>query len=219
MRVILLGPPGAGKGTQAVRLAGHLGVPHVSTGDILRDNVAKKTDLGRKAHAYMRAGDLVPDDLVIEMTRARLAAKDARKGFVLDGFPRTLAQARALDTVAKVDLVINLFLDPTDLEKRSTGRRVCPKCRAVYHVHMNPPEKPGVCDACGGELILREDDSEPVVRTRIEAYEKEAEPLRRFYEKRGLLRSAYGSGLIEEVFERILEDVASARSPAPRGTV
>lgn len=218
MRIILLGPPGAGKGTQAVRLAAHLGVPHVSTGDLLREHVARKTELGAKAHGYMRAGALVPDDLVIGMTRKRLAEKDARKGFVLDGFPRTLVQARALDTFASIDLVVNLFLDPTDLLKRSTGRRVCPGCRAVYHVHMNPPAKAGVCDACGAALVLREDDTDEVVQTRIETYEKRSKPLLRYYEARGILRSAYGSGLIVEVLERILEDVATTGPPAVRET-
>jgi adenylate kinase len=207
MRIILLGPPGAGKGTQAVRLAAHLGVPHISTGDILRHEVAAGTDLGRKAERYIQAGELVPDDLVIEMTKKRLAREDAKAGFILDGFPRTLAQAEALDEIAAIDLVINLFLDPSDLVKRSTGRRVCKKCDANYHVHMNPPAKEGVCDRCGEELVLRKDDRIDVVETRIERYEEKTKPLVDHYGKKGILMQVYGSGMIEEVFERILEVV------------
>ena len=205
MRIILLGPPGAGKGTQAVRFAGKLGVPHISTGDILRRNVAKKTKLGLQAQPYMATGKLVPDDLVIEMTAKRLKEKDARKGFILDGFPRTLAQANALEDLTEIDVVVNLFLDPEDLVKRSTGRQVCPDCEAVYHVLTNPPRKTGVCDKCGSDLVQREDDKEEVVRTRITTYEERTEPLCMYYKERGLLRDVYASGHIEEIFERILE--------------
>lgn len=205
MRIILLGPPGAGKGTQAVRFAEKLAVPHISTGDILRRNVAKKTKLGLQAQPYMATGKLVPDDLVIEMTAKRLKEKDARKGFILDGFPRTLAQANALEDLTEIDVVVNLFLDPEDLVKRSTGRQVCPDCEAVYHVLTNPPRKTGVCDKCGSDLVQREDDKEEVVRTRITTYEERTEPLCMYYKERGLLRDVYASGHIEEIFERILE--------------
>ena len=205
MRIIMLGPPGAGKGTQAVKLAEKLGVPHISTGDILRHHVAKKTKLGLAAHKYMAAGQLVPDDLVIEMTLKRLKEPDAKKGFILDGFPRTLPQAQALDKATKIDAVINLFLDPEDLVKRSTGRWVCPNCDAVYHVLTNPPKKKGVCDKCGSALIQREDDTEKVVRARIKTYDELTDPLAAHYRAKGILRDVYASGHIVEVQQRILE--------------
>jgi len=205
MRIIMLGPPGAGKGTQAVKLAEKLGVPHISTGDILRREVTKKTKLGQVAHRFMAEGKLVPDDLVIEMTLKRLKQPDAKKGFILDGFPRNVAQAQALDKATKLDAVINLFLDPEDLVKRSTGRWVCPNCDAVYHVLTNPPKKKGVCDKCGSALIQREDDTERVVRTRIKTYDELTEPIAAFYRAKGLLRDVYASGHIEEVHHRILE--------------
>jgi adenylate kinase len=205
MRIIMLGPPGAGKGTQAVKLAEKLGVPHISTGDILRREVTKNTKLGQVAHRFMAEGKLVPDDLVIKMTLKRLKQPDAKKGFILDGFPRNVAQAQALDKATKIDAVINLFLDPEDLVKRSTGRWVCPKCDAVYHVLTNPPKKKGVCDKCGSALIQREDDTERVVRTRIKTYDELTEPIAAFYRAKGLLRDVYASGHIEEVHHRILE--------------
>ncbi len=201
----MLGPPGAGKGTQAVKLAEKFGVPHISTGDILRRNVAKKTKLGQAAHKYMAAGNLVPDELVIEMTMKRLKEPDAKNGFILDGFPRNLVQAQALDKVTKIDAVINPFLDPEDLVKRSTGRWVCPNCDAVYHVLTNPPGKRGVCDKCGSALVQREDDREEVVRARIGTYDELTEPLAAHYRGKGLLRDVYASGHIEEVHSRILE--------------
>ena len=201
----MLGPPGAGKGTQAVKLGEKLGVPHISTGDILRRNVAKKTKLGQAAHKYMAAGKLVPDELVIEMTMKRLKEPDAKNGFILDGFPRNLAQAQALDKVTKLDAVINPFIDPEDLVKRSTGRWVCPDCDAVYHVLTNPPKKKGVCDKCGSPLVQREDDKEAVVRARIKTYDEVTEPLAAHYRAKGLLRDVYASGHIEEVHHRILE--------------
>jgi len=188
-----------------VKLAEKLGVPHISTGDILRREVTKKTKLGQVAHRFMAEGKLVPDDLVIEMTLKRLKQPDAKKGFILDGFPRNVAQAQALDKATKLDAVINLFLDPEDLVKRSTGRWVCPNCDAVYHVLTNPPKKKGVCDKCGSALIQREDDTERVVRTRIKTYDELTEPIAAFYRAKGLLRDVYASGHIEEVHHRILE--------------
>ncbi len=205
MRLVLLGPPGAGKGTQAARLSIHLGIPRISTGDILRRNVMENTDLGKKAKAYMDAGQLVPDDLVIAMTERRLKESDAKKGFILDGFPRTIAQAEALAKLTPLDSAINFFLEPEELIKRNTGRRVCPKCDAVYHVLMNPPKKDGICDRCGSSLVVRADDKEDVVRKRIETYEKQTAPLIKYYRDRGLLREVYASGLIEEIFLRTIE--------------
>ncbi len=205
MRLVLLGPPGAGKGTQAAKLSNYLGVPRISTGDILRKHVADGTDLGKKAQAYMDAGKLVPDDLVIAMTERRLRESDARNGFILDGFPRTIAQAEALAKLTPLDAAVNLFLEPEELIKRNTGRRVCPKCDAVYHMLMNPPKKAGVCDRCGSTLTIRADDREEVVRARIETYERQTAPLIKYYRDRRLLREVYASGLIDEIFLRTKE--------------
>ncbi len=205
MRLILLGPPGAGKGTQAEKLSAYLGVPRISTGDILRRNVVDNTELGRKAKAFMDSGQLVPDDLVIAMTERRLKEPDAKNGFILDGFPRTIAQAEALSKMTRLDAVVSLFLEPEDLIKRNTGRRVCPKDDAVYHIHTNPPKKAGICDRCGSPLIIRADDKEEVVRKRIDTYEKQTAPLIKYYRDRGLLREAYASGLIQEIFLRTIE--------------
>lgn len=205
MRLVLLGPPGSGKGTQGAKLAEFLGVPRISTGDILRRNVAAGTELGKRAKTFMESGGLVPDDLVIAMTAERLTEPDARKGFILDGFPRTIAQAEALSRLTALDAVVNLFLEPEELVKRSAGRRVCPKCESVYHVVSNPPQKDGVCDKCGTALITRPDDREEVVRTRIETYERQTAPLVQYYKERGLLREVYASGVIDEISERVRE--------------
>jgi len=203
MKLVVLGPPGAGKGTQCAKLAEHYGVPRVSTGDILRRHVADKTDLGKKAERYMREGKLVPDDLVIAMVRARLGQKDAGKGFIADGFPRTREQAAALDGMVKIDHALLLFLDPEDLIKRSSGRRICRNCEAVYHVGSSPPQKQGVCDRCGTAVVVRHDDREDIVRKRIDTYETQTSPLVRYYKDRGLLREVYASGVIEEIQHRI----------------
>lgn len=205
MKLILLGPPGAGKGTQAVRLSELYRVPRIATGDILRRHIAEKTDLGKKAGRYVRSGKLVPDALVIAMVRARFRQKDAKKGFILDGFPRTRDQAEALDKMTAVDAALLLFLDPEDLIKRSIGRRICENCEAVYHLLTNPPKRPGFCDQCGGKLIQRNDDKEETVRRRIQVYEDATKPLVNYYKEKGILVQVYGSGLIDEVFERIRE--------------
>lgn len=205
MRLVLLGPPGAGKGTQAAKLSTYFGIPQISTGDILRHNVAQDTDLGKKAKGYMDSGQLVPDDLVIKMVEHRLKEPDAKKGFILDGFPRTIAQADALLKMTKIDAVLSYFLEPEELIKRNTGRRVCPQDDTVYHILTNPPKNPGVCDRCGTTLIIRADDREDVVRKRIETHERQTAPLIKYYRERGLLREAYASGLIEEIFLRTLE--------------
>lgn len=205
MRLVLLGPPGSGKGTQGERLAQALGVPRISTGDILRRNVAQGTDLGMKAKVFMESGKLVPDELVIAMTAARLKEADARKGFILDGFPRTIPQAEALGRLTPLDAVVNLFLEPEELVKRSAGRRVCPKCESVYHLASNPPRKAGICDKCGTSLVTRPDDREEVVRTRIETYERQTAPLVQYYREKGLLREVYASGMIDEISQRVQE--------------
>jgi len=210
MRLVLLGPPGSGKGTQAARLAEALRVPRISTGDILRRNVAQGTELGTKAKAFMESGQLVPDDLVIAMTAERLKEPDARNGFILDGFPRTIAQAEALARLTPLDAVVNLFLEPEELVKRSAGRRICPKCESVYHVASNPPKTLGICDKCGSALVTRPDDREEVVRTRIETYERQTAPLIQYYKERGLLREVYASGVIKEISQRVQEALGSA---------
>src|SRR5437660_1049439 len=191
-RLVRPGRPGAGKGTQAAKLSAHLGVPRISTGDILRHSVAEGTELGKKAKAYMDSGKLVPDELVIAMTERRLKEKDAKKGFILDGFPRTIAQAEALSKLTDLDAAVNLFLEPEELIKRNTGRRVCPKDDTVY-------------DKCGTPLVIRADDREDVVRKRIETYEKQTAPLIKYYRDRGLLKEVYATGLIEEIFLRTIE--------------
>jgi len=153
----------------------------------------------------MESGKLVPDELVIAMTAERLKEADARNGFILDGFPRTIAQADALSQLTPLDVVVNLFLEPEELVKRSAGRRVCPKCESVYHVMSNPPRKDGICDKCGTTLITRPDDREEVVRTRIETYERQTAPLIQYYKDRGILREVYASGMINEISERVQE--------------
>ena len=205
MRLVLLGPPGSGKGTQGAKLAEVLGVPRISTGDLLRRNVANGTELGRRAKLFMDSGKLVPDDLVIAMTAERLKEPDARAGFILDGFPRTIAQAEALSQLTSIDAVVNLFLEPEELVKRSAGRRVCPNCESVYHIVTSPPRTAGVCDKCGTALVTRPDDREEVVRTRIETYERQTAPLVQYYKSKGLLREVYASGLIDEIGQRVQE--------------
>jgi len=204
MRIIMLGPPGAGKGTQAIRLAEHYRVPHISTGDILRKHVEGRTALGQKAQEFMNAGKLVPDDLVIEMVRERLAQADAKRGFVLDGFPRTREQAEALEGATRVDHVIHLFLEPEELIKRSIGRRVCPNCHAVYHIASNPPKAADTCDRCGSTLVQRKDDLRELVEERVREFEKRTTPLVAFYRDRGVLREVYAAGIIDEIAHRLL---------------
>jgi adenylate kinase len=205
VRLILLGPPGAGKGTQAVRLAEHYRIPHISTGDILRRHVADRTPLGQKAQEFMDAGKLVPDDLVIAMVRERLAQPDAKEGFLLDGFPRTPEQAESLERFARVDHVVSLFLEHEELVKRSIGRRVCPKCEAVYHIASRPPRTEGVCDRCGTALVQRRDDTRELVEERVREFERRTAPLIQFYRERQLLREVYAAGIVDEITHRLLQ--------------
>jgi adenylate kinase len=207
VRVILLGPPGAGKGTQAGSIAGTYGIPHISTGDILRANVREGTELGLRAKGFMDAGELVPDEVIIGMVGARLAEADAEKGFLFDGFPRTVPQAEALEALLRereqpLDVVLRLAVDEDEVVTRLTGRRTCASCGAVYHVAHQPPATDGVCDACGGDLVQREDDREDVVRNRLEVYRRSTEPLEEFYWNRGLLRDVEAVGTVDEVAAR-----------------
>jgi len=207
MRIILLGPPGAGKGTQAVRLVERWGIPHISTGDILRANVREGTPLGVEAKRYMAAGDLVPDDVIIGMVGERLAEPDAGEGFLFDGFPRTVPQARALETLVNergtpIDVVLRLVVDEDDVVARLTGRRTCADCGRVYHVETGPPAVEGRCDACGGTIVQRDDDREEVVLNRLEVHRTQTAPLEDFYFERGLLRDISAVGPVDEVTAR-----------------
>ncbi len=209
MRLILLGPPGAGKGTQAKRLIERYGIPQISTGDILRAAVREGTELGKKAKQYMDAGQLVPDEVVIGIIRERLKEADCAKGFILDGFPRTVPQAEALKGVLSdlgqaLDHVVSIEVPDEDLVERLTGRRTCRTCGAMYHVKFNPPKQEGVCDKCGGELYQRDDDREETIRARLKVYHDQTAPLVEFYTKEGLLRRIDGVGSVDEIYGRIL---------------
>ena len=208
MKLIFIGPPGSGKGTQAKRLAGGHGIPHISTGDILREAVAEGTELGRKAAPIMAAGQLVPDDLMVGIIQDRLKKPDAAKGFILDGFPRTLVQAEKLDAIVsgngQKDLRVLQLLVPDDaIVSRITSRRTCSQCGAIYHLENHPPAKAGVCDRCGGSLIARPDDTEEAVRKRLESFHRQTSPVARYYQSKQLLREVDGIGPVDQVFERI----------------
>ena len=205
LRTILLGPPGAGKGTQAVRIVEKYNIPHISTGDIFRENIKKGTELGKKAQEYMNKGELVPDDLVIEIATTRLLEDDCKNGFLLDGFPRTVYQAEKLDEFlaahgAKIDKVLDIAVEKEELMTRLTGRRVCKVCGASYHVVNIPPKKEGICDVCGGELIQRADDNAETVANRIEVYEAQTMPLIEYYEKAGNIAHVDGATGLDNVF-------------------
>ena len=208
MRIILIGAPGSGKGTQAQRLSASQGIPQVSTGDLLREAVKAGTELGQRAREAMDSGQLVSDEIVLGIIKERLAQADAHKGFVLDGFPRNIPQAEALDTVldeieTPLDGVVLMDVDFGILLKRITGRRSCPDCGRIYNVHASPPAKEGTCGACGGQLMQRVDDNEETVAKRLKVYESETARLVAFYEKRNLLRVVDAQGEIDEVFRRL----------------
>lgn len=198
MNLILLGAPGAGKGTLASYLIEKMGVPSVSTGNILREAIANKTELGQKAKAFMDAGQLVPDQLVIDLLRDRIAQDDCKNGFILDGFPRTIPQAEALDQIANIDCALSLEVDDAVIEGRMTGRRVCLKCGATYHIKANPPKQEGVCDVCGDTLHIRKDDKPDVVKHRLATYHEQTEPLKDYYGAQGKLKSIDGAQGIEQ---------------------
>lgn len=209
LRLILLGPPGAGKGTQAVSIVKRYNIPHISTGDMFRKNIKEGTDLGKKAKEYMDKGLLVPDDLVVAIVKDRLTESDCQEGFLLDGFPRTVNQANALDTELKslnyeLSNVINIDVEKEELIERAVGRRVCKDCGATYHVKFNPPKKENICDVCGGELIQRKDDTVETVTKRIEVYLEQTQPLIDYYGKKGILINIDGKQDIDKVFEDIV---------------
>ena len=212
MDLIMLGPPGAGKGTQAQKLLERLEISQISTGDLLRQAVRGGTDLGKQAKGYMDRGELVPDSIVIGMIRQRLTEKDCQRGFILDGFPRAVTQAEALDGMLqelehKLDHVISIEVEEEELVERLSGRLSCPKCSAMFHKIFSPPKNSGVCDQCGGALIVRADDNEETIRNRIEVYKKQTEPLKDFYQKKGLLRRIDGQGSPESIEQRIRDVV------------
>jgi adenylate kinase len=210
MRIILLGPPGAGKGTQAVRLVERWGIPHISTGDILRANVREGTPLGTEAKRYMDAGDLVPDEVIIGMVGDRLAEPDTAAGFLFDGFPRTVPQARALETLVNerdtpIDVVLRMVVDHDDVVTRLTGRRTCSQCGRIFHLVTDPPTAEGRCDDCEGEIVQRDDDREEVVLNRLEVHRTQTAPLEDFYFQRGVLRDIRAVGTVDEVTARAVE--------------
>lgn len=209
MNIILLGPPGVGKGTIASKLSKKMKVPHIATGDMLRENVAQKTDLGAKAKNYMDKGLLVPDELVIEMIKERLKRKDCKKGFILDGFPRTINQADEISNAARVDKVVNLQASDGIIVKRLSRRRVCSQCSFIYHLDFIKPNREGFCDKCSGTLYQREDDKPETVKKRLKVYEKQTEPLIKYYRDKDILVDVDGSGLPEEVFELVDEAIAA----------
>lgn len=210
MNIILLGPPGAGKGTQAKMLVDKYGIPQISTGDILRAAVKEGTPLGKEAKSYMDKGQLVPDSVVIGIVEERIQEPDCRNGYMLDGFPRTVPQAEALDQKlgqlgSQIDHVVSIEVDREELIKRLTGRRTCRDCGAGFHVMFDPPQKEGVCDKCGGELYQRDDDNVETVTSRLEVYESQTRPLIDYYKKQGKVRAVDGKGEIKEIFNRITQ--------------
>ena len=213
MRIILLGPPGAGKGTQAVRLVERWSIQHISTGDILRANVRDGTALGTEAKRFMDAGELVPDEVIIGMVGDRLGESDTAAGFLFDGFPRTVPQARALETLVNerdtpIDVVLRLVVDQADVAERLTGRRTCSDCGRIFHVLTDPPSAEGRCDGCDGEIVQRDDDREEVVLNRLEVHRTQTAPLEHFYFERGLLREISAVGTVDEVTQRAVEVLA-----------
>ena len=209
MRVVLVGPPGAGKGTQAQFLASHLSIPKISTGDIFRDNVSHGTKLGQQAQKYMERGDLVPDEVTIAMVTDRLADDDAQAGFLLDGFPRNVPQAETLKKLltsweTRLDVVLELVVDDDEVVRRLSGRRGCRRCGRIWHVVFDPPVTPGICDDCGGELFQRDDDREETIRHRLDVYQQQTTPLVSFYADEGTLLGLDATGPVDEITERAL---------------
>jgi adenylate kinase len=209
VRLVLVGPPGAGKGTQAHFIATHMSIPRISTGDIFRYNVTNQTELGAKAKEYMDRGDLVPDEVTVAMVRDRLAEDDAQAGFLLDGFPRNVPQAETLKKMlaeldVKLTVVLELVVDENEVVRRLSGRRTCRQCQHIWHELYDPPTVDGVCDACGGELFQRDDDKEEVIRHRLEVYISQTSPLIAFYADEGILVGIDATGPVEDVTSRAL---------------
>lgn len=209
MKIIMLGAPGAGKGTQAKKIAEKYAIPHISTGDIFRSNIKNGTELGKKAKEYMDKGLLVPDELVCDLVVDRIQQDDCKNGYILDGFPRTIPQAQALEDALtkigqKLDYAIDIEVPDENIIRRMSGRRSCPKCGAIYHVVNNPPKKEGICDVCGTELVFRADDKEETVRNRLDVYHTQTQPLIDFYKERGVLQEVDGTKSMDDVFGQIV---------------
>lgn len=210
MKLILLGAPGAGKGTQADFIKTALKVPVLSTGNLLREAIAQSTPLGVKAKAFMDEGNLVPDELIVQLVREKLAEPLCAGGVILDGFPRTVAQAEALERFASIDTALSIEVPDSAIVHRMAGRRTCPRCGSTYHLAAKPPRREGVCDRCGEPLTVRRDDDPAVVRQRLEVYHAQTEPVKAFYAQRGKLRTIDGIGRLEEVRDRIFEELGLA---------
>lgn len=201
MKLVMVGCPGAGKGTQAKKLSQHYGIPHISTGDLLRDQIARGTDLGKKVSKIMEEGGLVSDDIVSAMLAERIKEDDCKKGYILDGYPRNLSQAEGLEAITgPLDKVLCIDVEDSIIVDRMTGRRSCPKCKAMFHVKYNPPKTEGVCDVCGEKLVQRKDDNEETVVNRLKVYHETTAPLIDFYTKKGILVTVNGVGDIDEIF-------------------
>jgi len=212
MRLIFLGAPGAGKGTLAATTSRRLGIPQISTGDIFRDAVKNETELGRQVKGIMERGELVPDELTVELIRERLNRPDTREGYILDGFPRTIPQADALGTFQRIDAVINFQIEDDVVVRRLSGRRVCRACGAIYHVDNMPPKVPGLCDSCGGELYTRDDDKIEAIRNRLDVYRRQTEPLIAYYRERGLLHDIDSSRSVEHSDAQIQQVLSTLES-------
>ena len=215
MKIVLLGPPGAGKGTQAKSISNRYSIPHISTGDIFRKNISEETPLGIQAKQYIDNGQLVPDEVTINMVKDRLTWEDCKNGYLLDGFPRTVAQAEALEAFLnsrdeKIDTALLIDVPMEFILERMTGRRICGSCGASYHVKFNPTKGEGICDVCGSEVVQRKDDREDTVRERLDVYERQTQPLIDFYKEKNLLSTVDGTKAINEVFESICNILGSA---------
>ena len=212
MHILLMGPPGAGKGTQAANLVNEFAIPHISTGDMFRAAIKEGTELGKQAKACIDAGNLVPDEITVGIVRERLAKPDCEKGFILDGFPRTVEQADALTGILKeiglkLTRVLNINVPAAELIERAVGRRICKKCGATYHIKFNPTKVEGICDACGGELFQRADDSEKTMKSRLSVYEAQTKPLIEYYQKAGLYTEVDGRQAIDKVFADVVKSL------------
>lgn len=214
MKIIMLGAPGAGKGTQAKRIASEYGIPHISTGDIFRANIKDQTELGMEAKSYMDKGLLVPDELTVKILLDRVAKDDCKNGYVLDGYPRTIPQAEVLDKAVKelgeaIDFAINVDVPDENIIRRMSGRRSCPGCGAIFHIEHMPPKKEGICDTCGKELVIRDDDKPETVQNRLKVYHEQTQPLIEYYSKQGIVKEVDGTKDPEAVFNAI-KDILGA---------
>jgi len=211
MKLVIFGPPSAGKGTQAQKLSKQYGIPQVATGDLLRKAVAEKTPLGLKIKSYLDQGKLGPDEVIVQLIKERVAKPDCKNGFLLDGFPRTMGQAKELERMTDIDLVLSIVVDFDALVERAVGRRTCPKCSAVYHIKFNPPMNEGICEKCGSKLIQRDDDKEETVRNRLRVYQEQTAPLIEYYRKKGKLVDIDGSGGIDAVYSQMVKAISNMK--------